>query len=136
MSIKWEIGALAGVLALAAGFMWIAEPVGTDRALERTDNFSQLDYDAFDRNFQINGKTCPVGIAKHRLCFSPSPLETQITKGESLNAHIPMLAAEFPILVATPPKAEHQKLLRYGKTLVLLNEETRIVEDVLGLDNV
>ena len=128
-----EIGGLAAIAALVVGFMVIAEPIDTAPSLERTDNFSKLDYDAFDRDFQLDNATCQVGIAKHKLCFSDSPLQTQIAKGEVLERHIPVMAAEFPILVATPPKAEHQKLLRYGTTLVLMNEETKMIEDTLQL---
>lgn len=128
-----EIGGLAAIAALAIGFMVIAEPLDAEPPLERNSNFSKLDYDAFDRDFQLGNVNCPVGIAKHKLCFSDSPLQKQIAKGEMLERHIPVLAAEFPILVATPLKAEHQKLLRYGTRLVLMNEDTLRVEDVLDL---
>jgi len=131
--LKLELGALAAVLLGAGTFMMIAEPINTQPPLERVDNFSARDYAAFDRDFQLHGKNCSVGIARDRLCFTASPLQEQITKGEALDGTIPVLAAEFPILVATPPKAEHQKLLRYGTKLVLLNEETRVIEDVIQL---
>jgi len=44
------------------------------------------------------------------------------------------MAAEFPILAAIPAKNKDLKLLRYGQTLVLINEETQIIEDLLNLD--
>jgi len=133
MNMKWEFGMLAFVLLGAGTFMMIAEPINTQAPLERTDNFSKLDYDAFDRDFLVNGETCEVGIAQNKLCFKASPLQKQIAKGEALNGRIPVMAAEFPILVATPPKAQHQKLLRYGTTLVLINEDTKIIEDMIHL---
>ena len=128
-----KIGAVALMAAIAIGFMLVAQPINQERPLERSDNFSYLDYDAFDRNFQINAETCKVGLAAQRLCFSQSPLQTQIAKGERLERHIPVMAAEISILVATPPKAEHQKLLRYGTKLVLLNENTQVIEDIIEL---
>ena len=131
--LKFELAALALVMMGAGTFMMIAEPINTQPPLERVDNFSDRDYAAFDRDFKINGEMCDVGIARNKLCFHTSPLQTQIAKGEPLNGRIPALAAEFPILVATPPKAKHQKLLRYGTTLVLINEDTRMIEDMIEL---
>jgi len=131
--LKLELGVLAAVLLGAGIFMMIAEPINTQHPLERVDNFSARDYAAFDRNFELNDETCSVGIARHRLCFTASPLQEQIKKGETIDGTIPLLAAEFPILVVTPPKAERQKLLRYGTKLVLLNEETRVIEDVIQI---
>jgi len=53
MSLKWEIGALGAVVFGAAIFMMIAEPLNSAPPLERVNNFSELDYKAFDRNFRI-----------------------------------------------------------------------------------
>ena len=61
-----KIGAVALMAAIAIGFMLVAQPINQERPLERSDNFSYLDYDAFDRNFQINGETCKVGLAAQR----------------------------------------------------------------------
>ena len=134
MGMKSELGALVAVLLGAGAFMVIAEPMKPQAPLERASSFSQLDFEAFDRNFPIDGKACDVGIAKHKLCFQDSPLQTQLAKGQTLESHIPVMAAEFPILVAVPPKAKNQKLLRYGTMLALLNEETNIIEDLIRLD--
>jgi len=134
MSIKLELGALILTMVGASGFMLIAEPVNSASPVDRVSHFSNVDYNAFDRDFIADGKPCQVGIAKHRLCFNDSPLQTRIAKGEVLNHQIPVMAAEFPILVAVPPKASHQKLLRYGQALVLMNEDTKMVEDIMYLD--
>lgn len=133
MAMKWEFGALGAVVLAASVFMLLAEPINGTPPLGRVDNFSKLDYDAFDRDFSADGEMCAVGLARQKLCFSESPLEKRIAMGEALEQNIPILVAEFPILVATPPKAAHQKLLRYGTTLVLINKDTQIVEDMLDL---
>jgi len=134
MSLKWEIGALGAVVFGAAIFMMIAEPLNSAPPLERVDNFSELDYKAFDRNFKIGDVSCDVGLKRHGLCFTSSPLQKQIAKGQPLTDSIPVMAAEFPILAAIPAKNKDLKLLRYGQTLVLINEETQIIEDLLNLD--
>lgn len=134
MSLKWEIGALGAVIFGAAVFMMIAEPLNSATVLERVDNFSELDYKAFDRNFKTNGTSCDVGLKRHGLCFTSSPLQKQIAKGQPLTSSIPIMAAEFPVLAAIPAKNKNLKLLRYGQTLVLMNEETKVIEDLINLD--
>ena len=46
------------------------------------------------------------------------------------------MVAEFPVLVAVPAKAEHQKLLRYGTRLALMNEDTHMIEDIIELTDI
>ena len=133
MSLKLELASLAIITFGASGFMLVAEPLDAPAPLERTAVFSDQDYQAFDHKFTLGNKSCEVGIKRHRLCFNASPLETVLVPGEPLPANVPVLSAEFPILVETPVKAEHQKLVRYGTTLALIHQETQIVEDVLYL---
>ena len=129
----WHIGLSGLTLAAVAGVAFLAGPLMAAPVVEPTDRFSELDYRVFDREFQLGDEVCAVGIKARRLCFSESPLQTQIAKGERLQQHIPVLAAEFHILKETPPKAKHQKLLRYGTKLVLLNENTQVIEDIIEL---
>ena len=134
MGVKIELGALLATALGAAGVMTTAGPLEAQQPLERTAHFSSHDIEAFDRDFQTDGTPCSVGIAKHRLCFNASPLQARLTKGEPLDRAIPIMAAELQILVALPAKGEHQKLLRYGTSLVLLNKETHLIEDILDLE--
>lgn len=133
MSLKLELASLAVIMFGASGFMLVAEPLEASGPLERSAAFSDQDYQAFDHGFTLGNKSCEVGIKQHKLCFNASPLEAELVTGEPLPSHMPVLSAEFPILVATPVKAEHQKLVRYGTTLALIHQETQIVEDVLYL---
>lgn len=129
----WQAGFAAFSLSAIVGLMVFAETLEPQADIERVEGFSELDYNVFDRDFKLGKETCDVGLAKHRMCFKSSPLQTQIAKGEKLQQHIPVMAAEFPILLATPRKAEHQKLLRYGTKLVLMNENTLMIEDIIDL---
>ncbi|MEO0884214.1 MAG: hypothetical protein AAFY34_16025 [Pseudomonadota bacterium] len=134
MTLKIELAALGLTLAGAAGFLAVEQPLAEPAPLERHDTFAEADFDAFDRNFRHGREVCAVGIEKDRLCFQYSPLEGQLVEGQALAAHIPLLPAEFPILVATPAKSEHQQLVRFGRSLALIDPETRLVEDVIRLD--
>lgn len=134
MTIKIELAAIGATLLGAAGFWAVEQPLAQPAPLERQANFSQADYTAFDRGFRHGREMCAVGLAKDRICFQPSPLEAQLAKGETLASHVPLLPAEFPILVATPAKAEHQQLVRFGRSLALIDPETRMVEDVIRLE--
>ncbi|MEM9670323.1 MAG: hypothetical protein AAF950_15480 [Pseudomonadota bacterium] len=134
MTLKIELTALAMTFAGAAGFWAVEQPLAEPGPVERASSFTEADYAAFDRNFRHGREVCPVGIEKDRLCFQPSPLEAQLVKGDALESHIPLLSAEFPILVATPVKSASQQLVRFGRSLALIDPETRIVEDVIHLD--
>lgn len=133
MALKFELAALAAIMVSSAAFMFVADPMQDAPALERSDNFSQLDFDSFDRDFIANGEPCTVGIEKRKMCFTSSPLEATLVRGAPLADHVPMLAAEFAILLEISATTPEQKLLRYGTTLALIDEETGHVEDLLDL---
>ncbi|MEM8635612.1 MAG: hypothetical protein AAGF33_11600 [Pseudomonadota bacterium] len=134
MTLKIELAALAATFAGAAGFFAVEQPLSEPTPLERNEVFVAADYDAFDRNFRHGREVCSVGIEKERLCFQPSPLEERLVEGTMLADHIPMLAAEFPILVATPAKGDDQQLVRFGRSLALIDPQTRMVHDVIRLE--
>ncbi|MEM7662662.1 MAG: hypothetical protein AAF292_10460 [Pseudomonadota bacterium] len=134
MTLKIELAALGMTLAGAAGFFAVEQPLAAPAPLERSQAFAAADYDAFDRDFRHGREVCAVGIEKDRLCFQYSPLEGQLLEGQALAAHIPLLPAEFPILVATPAKSNDQQLVRFGRSLALIDPETRIVEDIIRLE--
>jgi hypothetical protein len=97
------------------------------------NHFIQSDCDVFDRNFKVGSETCDVGLTAQKICLRSSPLEKEIQRGEILPAYIPALGAEFRVIVETSLKDETLRIVRYGQTLVLLEPETRRVEDVLHL---
>ncbi len=129
----WQIGIISIAATAIIGVMVTANPADASQPIGASDKFSIADYEMFDRDFTVRNNICGVGLAKHKMCFTDSPLQSQLVKGEKLKQHIPVMAAEFQIMVAAPAKADHQKLLRYGTRLALLNKETLIIEDILDL---
>ncbi len=134
MTIKLELAAVALTVLGAAGFLAFAQPLKEPAPAERQSGFIEADYAAFDRGFRHGYETCAVGIEKNRLCFQPSPLETRLVVGEAIPEQVPLLPAEFPIIAATSVKTEGQKLVRFGRSLALVDRETRIVQDVIRLN--
>lgn len=134
MSIKIEIGAVIATIICGLSIFHTVNPLEPAPAAERVSAFSANDYAAFDRDFVVRGTPCAVGLKQRQMCFTPSPLQARIVEGEMIPSNMPLLAAEFPILVALPVKQETQKLLRYGPVLALINKDSRLVEDVLYLD--
>ncbi len=96
-------------------------------------SFSETDFAAFDRDFRIGDQLCDVGVKSHRLCFGTSPHEARLAKGETLPPDLPVLPAEFPVIVITDLKADTLQTLRFGRTLALIERNSRRVEDVLHL---
>ena len=133
MILKLELG-LAGV-ALGAAALWgaNADPVIEAPAPARYDRFTQADYQAFDRDFDLEGSTCKVGVKRSGICFRESPLEKALTVGATVPANLPYMPAEFPVIVRTDLKAENLQTWRFGRSLVLVHRETQEVVDVLDL---
>tara|TARA_R110000803_G_scaffold154797_1_gene219583 strand:+ start:390 stop:878 length:489 start_codon:yes stop_codon:yes gene_type:complete len=133
MSWKFEACIVAiGALVLAA-FLAVVMLREAEAGPAPVSHFIQADYEVFDRNFKISGKSCDVGLAYYKICMESSPLESEIQRGEILPDYIPALGAEFRVIVATSLKDEHLRMFRYGQTLVLLEPRTRRVEDILDL---
>ncbi|MEM5516874.1 hypothetical protein WNY37_07920 [Henriciella sp. AS95] len=115
-----------GVLALSA---WSSPP---QNSLETT--FTQADYAAFDRNFQRGDETCEVGFAERGLCFRSSSLENNIVEGERFPDTMYPLALEWRAALDMPRKADTIKTVRIGRTIALMDRETRQVIDTMRLD--
>lgn len=136
MTLKTEIAIVALTLAGAAAYVYTQDvfAVQTPVAAERTSTFTQADFTAFDRGFDVDGTVCAVGIAAQDYCFTPSPLEDRLQSGSVLDASIPVLSARYRVLAQLAPKVETLKTAQYGQTLVLIEPDTRMVRDVLILD--
>ncbi len=98
-----------------------------------TDRFTAGDHAAFDRSFDFYDSTCDVGIERKRICFNPSPLEDHIEIGEQMPAHAPVMPASIPVLLRTELKPSNFSTHRYGRTLVLIEDETGVIVDRLDL---
>jgi hypothetical protein len=134
-TLKIEM-AIAGAALFALGAFIATRPSGAAAAVVEpagARQFSQADFEAFDRGFALDDAPCVVGIERHKLCFVPSPVETQLTPGSVIPAHIPLVPAEFRVIVDTDLKAPELRTLRYGQTLVLADPESRTIVDMMRL---
>ncbi len=133
-SLKIELAVAAAAL-FALGVFVATRPEAADAASSEPQliAFTPADFAAFDRNFDIAGQPCAVGLAAHRLCFGVSPLEKTLRAGMILPADVPILAAEFRVIVVTDLKATHLRTVRFGQTLALIDPKTRQITDILHL---
>lgn len=95
--------------------------------------FTSRDAAVFNRNFEIDGKTCVIGLEKDGLCFGISPLEEMIVAGEALPDRAPAMPVRLEVLMATDLKAPGLKTYRYGHTLALVDGKSFRVIDTLDL---
>lgn len=97
------------------------------------ETFTSRDAAVFNRDFDINGSTCAIGLKKDGLCFGPSPLEELIVAGEALPKRAPAMPVRLEVLMATDLKAPGLKTYRYGHTLALVDGQSFRVIDTLDL---
>ncbi|MEL6244404.1 MAG: hypothetical protein AAFQ85_03560 [Pseudomonadota bacterium] len=129
MTWKTEVAAFA-VTVLAASSWWhMEDPFNRPDQDVAVDHFTLADYEAFERG----AGSCDVRLVDGDICLQASPLERALTVGEPLPDHIPALSAEYRILLQTPLKESGLKTVRYGRTLALIETDTRVVRDVLDL---
>lgn len=132
-TLKIEL-AIAGAALFALGAFVATRPPEAEAVQSSgLTQFTQADYSAFDRNFELDGDTCRVGLSRDRICFGSSPVEQILTPGMTLPSEIPMVGAEFRVILFTELKSDTLRTVRFGKTLVLIEPKTRYVQDVLDL---
>lgn len=133
MLLKFELG-MAG-LALGVAAIWgaNADPILEQPVLVRYDHFTDADYQAFDREFEFEGRTCKVGVEQRDICFGSSPLEKALSVGSAVPANLPYMPAEFPVILKTDLKDENLQTWRLGRSLVLVSRDTHKVVDLLDL---
>jgi hypothetical protein len=95
--------------------------------------FTEADYAVFDRGFILDSQPCMVGLERQNICFSPSPLEARIHTGAVVPLDVPLVAAEFRVIVETDLKDPALRTVRFGQTLALVDPETRVVVDQMRL---
>lgn len=133
-TLKFEF-ALAGAALFTLGAFYTYENGRADTpAATPVARFTPSDFNAFDRDFELDGETCAVGFRAHHICFGTSPYEADLKQGTALPAHMPTLSAEFRVIVETDLKADGLQTVRFGRTLALVDPETREVHDILRLD--
>lgn len=125
---------IAGAALFALGAFLATRPQ-TAEAVQASalTQFTKADFAAFDRNFELEGSTCKVGLKRDRLCFGRSPVEDILAPGMTLPPEVPMVGAEFRVIVVTELKAENLRTIRFGRSLALVDPQTRLVQDVISL---
>ncbi len=125
---------IAGAALFALGAFLATRPQ-TAEAVQASafTQFTKADFAAFDRNFELEGGTCKVGLKRDRLCFGRSPVEDVLAPGMTLPPEVPMVGAEFRVIVVTELKAENLRTIRFGRSLALVDPQTRLVQDVISL---
>ena len=125
--------AIAGAALVALGAFYATRPQVAEAVPVAVSSFTAADYAAFDRNFEIDGQACEIGLRRDRLCFGPSPVDALLSPGMVLPPHIPIVGAAFRVIVETELKTENLRTIRFGQTLALVDPETRRIEDVMNL---
>lgn len=132
-TLKIEL-AIAGAALFALGaFVATRPPEAEAVQTAGLTQFTKADFAAFDRDFDMDGGTCEVGLKRDRICFGGSPVEQILKPGVTLPHEIPMVGAEFRIIVVTELKADDLRTVRFGRSLALVNPQTRYVQDVIEL---
>lgn len=133
MKTEFFIAAIMLLVLTGLGIFVTTRSPGAEAATSTLRQFTEADFAAFDRDFELEGRSCAAGLERDRICFLAAPMERRVTAGMTLPPEIPVLPAEFRVIVATELKADHLQTVRFGRTLALINPETRRVEDVLRL---
>jgi len=132
-TLKIEL-AIAGAALFALGaFVATRPPEAEAVQASGLTQFTKADFAAFDRNFEMDGATCDVGLKRERLCFGRSPLETRLAPGMILPPEVPVMGAEFRVIVVTELKADTLRTIRFGRSLALVDPQSRQVQDVIVL---
>jgi len=134
-TLKFEM-AVAGVALFALGGFVATRPTGAEAEVVEpvaVRAFSEADFASFDRGFMLDGAPCAVGLERSKLCFLPSPLEAGLRRSMVIAPDVPLVSAEFRVIVETDLKEPGLRTLRYGQTLLLVDPETRRVVDLMRL---
>lgn len=134
-TLKFEM-AIAGAALFALGAFVATRPTSAEAlAIEPKPvrAFTEADYAAFDRGFMLGENPCTVGLERYKMCFSPAPIEAKLVRGGVVPDEVPLVAAEFRIIVVTELKSTDLRTVRFGQTLVLVEPQSRTVVDLLPL---
>jgi hypothetical protein len=134
-TLKVEL-AIAGVAMFALGAFVATRPTDAEAASAEPPAvraFSERDFAVFDRGFLLDDTLCAVGFERHMICFAPSPLEAEMRPGMTVAPDVPLVAAEFRVIVETDLKDQSLRTVRFGQSLALVDPETREIVDLIRL---
>lgn len=125
---------LAGVaVAVIGGGAATLSAHSTPSTNDLETRFTEQDYAAFNHSFEMGDSVCDVGVAKHGICFEASPLEARIVEGEAFPANMYPLALEWRADLEMPRKPHSLKTIRIGRTIALMDRDSRMVIDTMRL---
>lgn len=133
-TLKYELFIVGAALFALGGYVAMQTAGAAQLEPEPVLSFTAGDYSAFDRDFSIGDQMCEVGLAAHRLCLAPSPIESRLRVGHVLEPEVPILAAEFRVIVETELKHESLRTVRFGQTLALIEPHSRTIRDLMRLN--
>ena len=133
MTWKIELAALAITAASVGGYLYKAD-LFSQPAVTYHQSFTQADFEAFDRDFQMREKSCAIGLKSANVCLPDYKASGDVRIGEPLPKDVPALGVNMRVLIALDTKDPDLKTVRFGQTLVLIEPRTEIVRDMLRLD--
>ena len=133
MTWKIELAALAITAAGVGGYLYKAD-LFEETPVTYHAAFTEADYHAFDRDFDLAGETCEIGLEAQSICLPEFDIDRDVLPGEDFPHDVPALSAGMRILLVLDTKESELQTIRYGQTLVLMERSTRQVRDILRLD--
>lgn len=133
MTWKMELAALAITAASIGGYLYKTDPF-KEAAVTYHAKFTEADFNAFQRDFELSGDMCDVGLQAYNICLSDFEVKQHIVPGERFPENLPALGAGMRLLLAMDAKEQHLQTVQYGQTLVLIERSKKQVEDVLYLN--
>ena len=128
-----ELQILTTIAGASAMFFGFSDYSFMDSPNRTVSHFEVEDYDAFDRNFDYEGRICEVGIKREELCFGTSHSIKRIELGEIMPQSVPSMRVSIPVALRISDKSDTLSVHRFGNTLVLADRETRRVVEQLNL---
>ena len=126
MTWKIELAALAVTAAGVGGYLYKSD-LFTEAPVEYHTEFTQADFDAFDRNFPVAGEMCEIGLKSAGLCLPEFDIGRDVLSGELFPQDIPALSAGMRVLLVLDTKEPDLQTVRVGQTLVLMERQSKRV---------
>ena len=133
MTWKIELAALAITAAGVGGYLYKSDPFAEAPVTYHAE-FTEADYNAFDRDFTLADEPCEIGLKSSHICLPEFDIDRDVRAGEPFPQDVPALSAGMRVLLALDTKEPELQTVRYGQTLVLIERATHEVRDVLRLD--
>ena len=124
----------AGLTAAALGGGALAFSAHSTTGPAKLDQaFTASDEAVFTGGFETSEGVCEIGYEPHDFCFEQSHLEERVVEGQPFPDNMYPLALEWRANLALSRKPDTLKTVRVGRTIALMDRETRMVVDTMRL---